>query len=333
MIPSGRTCNVLLLILLFLQWVAFTVFLQKAHTASSTPAGTLLEKPMMSREFAMGNEKMTDSIEGVFATVLFRAPRWMHLRYTTMIHNALTNLPNSQWRVQLFLNRPWVNAELLPWHPGLVRLFQDPRVIVTDLPEKLTKGKPKHVLASRWFWETVAGEAVVLFSGNGAFCSNHYNTNWEHFVRNVDFCGTPGRDASTHSYRNRQVMLEAVAYAEQHQITPTGTEPAFILQVIEAMQKEGKQIRMGTNDDMHLLGGVSNLTNSDGTLERIPLLVSGTHAKMGWVERDSLLKHCPELKMVFPSMHEPACFGAHPKPDVCRESICALQDIIPRQGC
>ena len=336
MFPSARACNVLLLIILCLQWIAFTVFLQHAHTASdTTPAEALLEKPTRTtRRSILKEEEPEDSIEGVFATILFRAPRWMHLRYTTMIHNALTNLPNSHWRVHLFLNRPWVNAELLPFHPGLVRLFQDPRVIVTDLPEALTKGKPKQVLASRWFWDTVGGDAVVLFSGNGAFCANHYATDWDHFVQNVDFCGTPGGDVSTHSYRNRQVMMKAVAYAELHQITPTGTEPAFIRQVLEDMQKEGNvQIRMGTTEDMNLLGGVSHLTNNDGTLQRIPLLVSGTQAKLAWAERDSLLKHCPELKMIFPSMHEPACFGAHPKPDVCKVSICALQDVIPRQGC
>ncbi|GAX25692.1 hypothetical protein FisN_15Lh063 [Fistulifera solaris] len=340
MIPSARscTCNVLLLILLVLQWVAFTWFLQNSH--SITPSSdAFFEQP-----FAISSHRDDDSInqddetiEGVFATILFRAPRWMHLRYTTMIHNALTNLPNARWRVQLFVNRPWVQAELLPWHPGLLRLFQDPRIIVTNMPATLTQGKPKQVLASRWFWETLVADAVVLFSGNGAFCTNHYNTDWDHFVQQVDFCGTPGRgrggDVSTHSFRRRSTMLEATIYAEQHQMTPAGTEPAFILEVLEKMQKEGKQIRMGTTEDMMLLGGVTNLTNSNGTLQRVPLLVSGTQAKVAWTERDSLLKHCPELKMIFPSMHEPACFGAHPNPNVCQASICALQDVIPRQGC
>lgn len=328
-LSSARTCNVFLVTILLLQWIAFTVFLQHAHNTES--AQIILEQPTQPI-----TRDSHDTVQGVFATVLFRAPRWMHLRYTSMIHNALTNLPNERWKVQLFLNRPWVDQELLPWHPGLVRLFQDPRVIVTDLPDDLIQGKPKNVIASSWFWEVVAGDAVVLFSGNGAFCTNHYKVNWDHFVQNVDFCGTPGRgggDVSTHSYRNRQVMLEAMAYAAKHQITPTGTESAFIRKVLEGMQKEGKLIRMGTTEDMNLLGGVSNLTNSDGTLQRIPLLVSGTQAKMAWTERDSLLKHCPELKMIFPSMHEPACFGAHPNPEICKQSICALQDVMPKQGC
>lgn len=344
MIPSARTCNGLLVAILFFQWIALTVILQRAHTTNteSIPTTVALEKPTQRNTLTsdmLAIETTDTTVEGVFATVLFRAPRWMHLRYTHMVSNAIMNLPSNKWRVQLFLNRPWVNQELLPWHPGLIRLLQDPRVIVTDIPDELlVKGsKPKHVLSSSWLWHAMAGDAVVLFSGNGAFCGNHHGSTWNHFVRHVDFCGTPARggmqDVSTHSFRNRLVMVDAMAYAAQHQMTPTGTEGAFIRDVLERMQTNGTVIRMGNTKDMELLGGVTNLTMTNGTLQRIPLLVSGTHAAMAWHERDSLLKHCPELKMIFPSMHEPACFGAHPNPAVCQQSICALQDVVPKQGC
>ena len=100
----------------------------------------------------------------------------------------------------------------------------------------------------------------------------------------------------------------------------------------------------------------SNTTLKD-EIEKIgpPLVVSGTIPQLGNVARELMLDLCPELKVIFPSkyptlnlslfvylfiltkicslyynlpnvgLHNPFCFGAHPKGDKCSESICALK--------
>ena len=42
---------------------------------------------------------------------------------------------------------------------------------------------------------------------------------------------------------------------------------------------------------------------------------------------------CPELKQLYPSLHDPSCFGASPNGDVCRTTICALQIPKRKGGC
>ena len=87
-----------------------------------------------------------------------------------------------------------------------------------------------------------------------------------------------------------------------------------------------------------IFGGVSTMIDSvDNTKEIIdghpPMVVSGTMANLNWSARDNLLQICPELKVIFPSLHEPNCFGAHPNGEKCRATICALQEKIPGHGC
>ena len=42
---------------------------------------------------------------------------------------------------------------------------------------------------------------------------------------------------------------------------------------------------------------------------------------------------CPEIKMIFPSLHDPSCFGAKPNGEKCKKSICALRDPPRKGGC
>jgi hypothetical protein len=111
-------------------------------------------------------------IIGVAATMMFKAPKWFHMRYTIMIHNVLINLPK-QWKVQIFINEPWVKKDVLPWHPALKRLMTDPRVVVTNIPEHFVarKRKPKEVLTDKWFWENVS---MLMYISNAVdqFCTH-----------------------------------------------------------------------------------------------------------------------------------------------------------------
>ena len=365
-----------------IQWILLTVVLQQNHSSSTvlqapptlpTDAATAVTATFsLPRRIDGGILENVDdysrnlsSVAGVFATVIFRAPKWFHLRYLNMIHNAIINLPlavfnNSRhsstndgdvWKVQLFLNKQWADDNLLHWHPGLQRLVQgkDPRVIVTPLPVALTHGKPKEVLFSKWFWESMAADRVVVFSGNGAFCGNQpANSAWNELLQ-LDYCGAPshnhhgvGGDGSSHSIRNRNAMLRVIDYAataaqqqkqpQQPQLT-LRDERNFVDLMIRINQEHPGTFRLATPEQTLQFGGVHNLSDPALGLVRLPLAVAGTQSQLTYEERDSLLKHCPELKTIFPSLHEPSCFGAHPNAAKCKATICALQDNIPGHGC
>lgn len=339
----------------------------------------------------------SSKLEGVFVTLLFKAPRWFHLRYKVMIDNAIMNLPNKNWRVQIFVNEAFATSELYQWHPGLKRIivdattatsitsnssppydstsYYDNNIIVTMLPTNFTsnskqKIRPKDITSSEWFWNTIQSDHVVMFSGNGAFCGNHDRRNvqqfWNTLIETVDYCGVPyshtsrslsvGGDGTSHSYRNRQAMLRLLRYYNDKNNTITNSKTFDDNDTVDAMVRINKEIikhnrtsntfnsnnetglfRLATPEQQHLFGGVSNLSSSSSsdlnTLQHLPYVVAGTQAHLSYNERDSLLKHCPEIKVIFPSMHEPTCFGAHPNPNTCKESICALQERIPSSGC
>ena len=376
-----------LITVIAIQWILFTVLLQQQHVSSTIPTdgataqvsgqgpnvnATATSSLPQHHVYAQQLQRRMDfskvgnvdfdpgnlsAVAGVFATVIFRAPKWFHLRYLTMIHNALINLPpaafNSNhndagvWKVQVFVNQQWADDNLLPWHPGLQRLFRgdDPRVIVTPLPVSLTQGKPKEVLFSKWFWKSMVADRVVLFSGNGAFCGNQpSNSAWNDLLQ-LDYCGAPshnhhgvGGDGSSHSIRNRNAMLRVIDYAttaaqQQSRKVSLRDEKNFVDLMIRINQEHPGTFRLATPEQTYQFGGVHNLSDTTHGLVRLPLAVAGTQAQLSYEERDSLLKHCPELKTIFPSLHEPACFGAHPKPANCKATICALQDNIPGHGC
>jgi hypothetical protein len=288
-----------------------------------------------------GDTSNTSTFPGVAATIMFRAPRWFYLRYTLMIHNALQNIP-ADWALQIFINEKWVKKEgLLQWHPGLVRLMNsenNPRIIVTPLPEYLLQGKPKQILVDPWFWNTLVADKVLLFSGNGAFCGNHPESVWS-MLSTTDYCAAPwprhngnGGNAGTHSYRNRTAMLEVLQYHQQNTKNGFGSDVDVVKEMMEMNLKGLSSFRVATPDQTMQFGGASNLSVGDA-LTYVPLAISGTQAGLMYKQRDSLLKHCPELKMIFPSLHEPSCFGAHPVKGTCQATICAMQDPLPKAGC
>lgn len=347
---TSRFTYSFLISVIVLQWI-FTTYLLRSmhhHRREEPPSGSRIfgrqsfsSKGRQPTRMALSDQ---DDIpvfrpKGVLATIIFRAPKWMHLRYTQMIHNALTVLPQD-WAVQLFLNKLWVDKELIPWHPGFVRLMRDPRVLVHEIPTNLTLGKPKQVLLSDWFWETIAADGAILFSANGAFCGNHPDPSfWDYLLDNVDYCGSPSRhgtggDGGTHSFRNRKAMLKVLDFAHRHGLQPTGgSEFAFVVDIMSKMNaNHHERFRIASAEISNKFGGVLNLSSSD-RLERLPLVVSGTQPNLDWNARESLLKHCPEIKMIFPSLHEPSCFGAHPNGEICKTTICALQENRPKQGC
>ena len=355
--------------------------------------------------------------DGVAVTLMLRAPKWFHRRYTAMLHNVISNLPsepwnddgsNRGWAVQVVVNRPWLEKDVFPLHPGLRRLLQPSSsshttevlrnfslatsamngetpssetsfvttfgghdIYVTELPSSMTKLKPKQIYKSKWFWESVLADHVLMFSGNGAFCANHDVPPSEPFSSSSsllnklaledkwDYVGIPwsryyglGGDGSTHSLRRKSAMLRILStYPKQAESQDTDSA-YFVKHMLESVKNNEQQhqsssasapanhypYKVADVETTKLFGGVSTtMDSSDNTKEIIdgnpPMIISGTMANLNWSARDNLLQICPELKMIFPSLHEPNCFGAHPNGEKCRATICALQDKIPGPGC
>lgn len=329
-----RCVSLLLTLLVIAQWILFTMILdsqrQQVQQQSSDLSLIYLQKQQQQSlpKKLLLDDSIERSYEGVAITVMLRAPQWFHRRYTQMLHNVLANIP-STWAVQIFSNEEWVKDTVLPLHPGLQQIrANNKRVIWTPLPKAMTKQKPKEIMKSSWLWESVKAENVLVFSGNGALCANS-QVRLEDFL-GYDYVGAPwyqqqgiGGDGSTHSFRHRSTMLKIL---KDH--PPTNDNGPDYQYFIKAMIKDKtRKYKVADRNTSLAFGGV--LSTGDAA----PLLVSGTQANLNWTVRDTMLGVCPELKMIFPSLHEPSCFGAHPDGEKCKATICALQEKVPGHGC
>lgn len=342
-----KSMSMLLFGLVFAQWCLFLSVLESKHPQSTAnPADTSLNtisggsqmiSPHRNGEVSRSSNTNTTTVtrivpdilyEGVAVTVMLRAPKWFHRRYTVMLHNVMANIP-STWPIQVFSNEDWLANEVLPLHPGLRALRSNPRILWTPLPTQLTRRqtKPKEIMKALWLWNQVVSENVILFSGNGAFCGNAKTT--VHEFLDYDYVGVPwgrfdgqGGDGSTHSFRHRSAMIQILKEHPPDSEMDTPDHQYFVKHLLEASDA----FHVGDKDTTNAFGGIYDPESS-------PLVVSGTQANLNWTSREALLTVCPELRMIFPSLHEPACFGAHPNGAKCKASICALQDSIPSQGC
>ena len=344
--------------LLVLQWILFSMVLSHRHdpTNNSIAPETMRSRTSLEQQQQLQvlpplagpipRSPSSPTLEGVALTLMLKAPKWFHRRYTVMLHNALANIPNDTWRVQVFMNAAWLEKDVLPLHPGLRSMYHPRheeeeerqkkeedgsswtvgRVIWTPLPTNMTRLKPKEIMKSTWLWENVGAENVLLFGGNGALCANTQSSLNE-FLE-WDYVGVPwsqfhgqGGDGSTHSFRHRSAMLSILT-----RNPPNGDDRPDYQFFIEHMLKESSTFKVADRQTTMAFGGVRELDHA-------PLLLSGTQATLNWTRRENVLMTCPEIKVIFPSMHEPSCFGAHPNGAKCKESICALQDQLPPQGC
>eukprot|EP00536_Pseudo-nitzschia_multiseries_P009065 jgi/Psemu1/199784/e_gw1.245.12.1 len=264
--------------------------------------------------------------QGVAATVMLKAPKWFHRRYTAMIHNVLANIP-STWCIQIFSNEEWIERDVLPLHPGLQRLRSHPRIIWTPMPKNITKKRPKEIMKNKWLWESVVAENVLFFTGNGVLCANSKKT-IDNFVDHA-YVGAPwksfhgvGGDGSSHSFRKRSHMIRILEkYPPESEM-----DSQDYYYFPKYLTKEGTS-KLANVTTTIWFGGVTDDPDS------APFAVSGTQANLDYEARQSLLHVCPELSIIFPSLHEPSCFGAHPNADKCKATICALQDPLPPSGC
>jgi len=301
-----------------------------------------------------------DCSAGVAITFMLHSPKWFQRRYTVMVQNILANLP-SRWCVQIFHTGKGQSKNGVDINRGLQRAISRNEVTMTLIPEDIfdKKRKKKELITDRWVWENVLSDRVLVFGGNQVMCGNSA-LELESDFGNFDYIGTPwgdrrgaGGDGGI-SLRSRSAMLEAIKYREATNTPYNGNEreDVFFVRTLQDMIKANKQVTSpGTTDprpirladmtDTEKFGGIKNFTEKfqttvkDRNTETIgpALVASGTLPSMPYDMRDAFLTVCPELKMIFPSLHEPSCFGAHPDAEGCKKSICALRDPPRKGGC
>ena len=81
------------------------------------------------------------------------------------------------------------------------------------------------------------------------------------------------------------------------------------------------------------------VAGNDWTVERaqnvsgLPLAITGTMAGLSGEARGALIERCPEIKMIFPSLADPNCFGAPStlNKEACYAGLCVTNP--PPPGC
>lgn len=233
--------------------------------------------------------------------------------------------------MQLMVRQDFFENELLDYHRGLKRMLSNghPRVVVNILPTEIGVKKPKEVLKEPWLWQHIVGERIVMFHGTGALCSNTYKS-WED-LEPYHFVGLPwgrfdgrGGWATEFSYRRKSAMLDVLESAGK---VKGAEDQHFVSQLLKLNDKAGyEKYKLATPEVTNWFGG-TDIEFPNGTMKEDalatfgPMVVVGTLGHLGDGGRNWVLGTCGEIKGVFPSLHNPNCFGAKPNNAGCAASL------------
>lgn len=247
---------------------------------------------------------------------------------------ALANVPPT-WGLQLMVRRDFFENELIDYHRGLKRKLSEgknPRIVVNILPENIAKLKPKDVLKHAWVWEHVLGERIVIFHGTGTLCSNTYKS-WED-LEPYAYVGLPwgklggqGGWGTEISYRRKSAMMDFHQMIGGDLKVGGPGEDTMIRTLLKKNAELGyDKYNIAPAHVVEWMGGTSiefpNKTLNDEALKTFgPLVVVGTLPHLSDAGRNWVLGTCPEIKAVFPVLHNPGCFGAKPNEAQCAESL------------
>lgn len=340
MVKVSISLLLFLILIIALQWFIICYYIV---TSTHQQGG----KRSLDRLSLSSNKRIppsTTKYEGVAVTLMINAPKWFQRRYTTMVQNILDNTP-SNWAVQIFYVALGQSKFGLDINPGLIRLNSTiDRLIMTELPQDIVKKQGMKVKKLYWtsefLWESMVADNVLVFSGNGAICSNSrlslLDDSALKVLQDFDYIGTPSRTRSeggdgSLSFRKRSAMLSAIRNVPYD---GDSAEDYYFIEALKTINRKGGTYKVATKEDTWLIGGVKN-ANEFKEEEGPPFIISGTISYLDNNIRNTVLEMCPEVKRLFPSLHHPACFGAHPDADACAKSICALQDpsIRGKSGC
>jgi hypothetical protein len=285
-----------------------------------------------------------ESYGGVAATLLLHAPTWFQRRYTMMIQNAVSNIPED-WVVQIFYTPSGQSKHGLDINPGIQRFVLSGKVLLTAIPDSVLRVKKKRfeLMFEPWIWNSMLADKILIFGGNAVICSNspYAVADFSHF----DYIGSPwdfkkgvGGDGGI-SIRSRRAMLAAIEFALQDvdenkretAFRGWGQEDQFYVRTLLHMNSRAAagstpRWKLATRNDTLTFSAIGGVVNND------VLVVSGTLSAVPYDDRQAFLNVCPEIKMFYPSLHDPHCFGAEPDGEQCAKTICALKSKKERRG-
>lgn len=352
--PSVSYTRILLVIVL-VQWSLFAYVL-KFKAQSGVVDGPLESVSVKPREFGCSNASVTPSSlhkspihsgaegvtssstlygggqqqeqwEGVALVMLHRRPQWYHKRYMVLFQNALANTPIT-WAIQLIADQDFLENTLKPYHHGLERFLQHPRVVVTFMPPD-AGWKPPNVYRQRWIWEQAVGERVLIVSGDGALCANSIKS-WSDFDH-LDYVGMPwdnmdgiGGSGLNFSLRKRSSMLAALDHPKPER---DNSNDSFLIKTLLRINEEtGSKYRVASIEETLWFGGNHNVeTDEDGAPIQDqkwgPMALAGMQGGLPNRERNFAIGRCPEIKNVFPVISHPDCFSRSGHRHECAESL------------
>ena len=268
------------------------------------------------------------ALEGVAAIVLLHAPMWFQRRYTYIIMNCLDNLPD-KWKLQVFYTQSGQSQAGIDLNTGLGRLVSKDKILLTAIPKEVHAqfNKKYELMQSKWLWNNMVADKVFIFSGNAVICTNSKYTLSD--FASFDYIGSPwdafkgeGGDGGV-SIRSRKLMLRVLDHESSggSQVMRESQEDHFFISRIQKMRKTGTitsgEFRIATREDTLRFSAIGSASNKD------VLVVSGTLPGLNDIQREQFMQTCPEMKIMFPSIHSPHCFGARVDSDKCALSICA----------
>lgn len=281
---------------------------------------------------------------GVAVTLFQGQPTWFQRRYTTMIRNVRNNIP-ADWGIQIFYASNGQTKSGFDINIGLRRMIENGHVNVTLIPKHLSdkKKKPKEMWTERWLWENVKADRVLVFGGNSVLCGNSPHSvatfaQWDYIGSPWDQFKKVGGDGGL-SLRNRAAMLAVIDFelaklpADERgsAYKKWGQDGEFFVSRMIEMNKLGVgQFKLGSREATLMFSAIGSAANDE------VWGASGTLGPLPHEQRERFLAMCPELKTIFPALHDPNCFGASSvlNATLCAASICALQDrSLHRGGC
>jgi hypothetical protein len=333
-----------LLVVICLQFLGILHLMSTKNTIVDTyevrPSPMQSISTVGSRSVPSQTTNATTALDGVAAVLLLHAPNWFQRRYSVMVQNVLNNLPAGEnWTVQIFYVREGQSLAGIQSNRGLGRMVASGKVILTPIPADISARYKKrvHLMQSAWLWQNMLAEKVFVFGGNAVVCSNSRRTLKD--FKDFAYIGSPwgsfggvGGDGGI-SIRSRQLMLNVISFEENSRgsgsgssigsAPPEGQEDHFFVSRIEKMRKAGiiasDSYRIATRNDTLKFSAIGSYANDD------VLVASGTLPGLSDAEREKFTQFCPEIKVLYPSITSPFCFGAKVDAEKCALSICATR--------
>lgn len=293
------------------------------------------------KSVATKKKEVVGSYPGAAVFLNLHQPKWFQRRYTIMVQNVVNNLPDD-WVIQIFWTGEGSSKTGIDINPGLQRFITSGKLVLTMIPKSVWNFKRKRfqLMVEPWIWENMLSDRVLVFGGTCVLCSNSITkvSNFSH----LDYIGAPwdahkgiGGDGSI-SLRNRNLMVEVLHYELDKVKDPKekreaykkwGQEDHFFVSRLIQMKKKGLlKANLASREETLQFSAIGSALNDD------VFAVSGTLPSVTFSERNKFIDLCPEMKVFYPALHDPHCFGASPDGEQCAKNICALKPRSERKG-